>query len=84
MWQQQQKIPPYFIINGDKIDNKEDIEICKQIQPFLPKYWSNPLCKYSSTQKYNYKTFLKERIAFSFQFSSIKQGIVFKIINKTN
>ena len=62
--------------------------VCKWFRNFechqlLLKYSPNPLCKHSSTQK-NCKTFLKEKIAFSFQFSLLEQETVFKIIDTIN
>ena len=64
------EFPSYFIINGDKIDNKED----KQLQLFLSKYWSNPLCKHSSTQKHNYKNILKRKNSIFFWIQLIRTG----------
>ena len=71
--------PSYFIINGDKIDNKEDIannfnSFFQNIGPALS----------ANTQHKNItiKTFLKEKITFSFEFSLLEQETVFKIISK--
>ena len=74
--------PSYFIINGDKIDNKEDIgnnfnyffqNIGPTISANIPQHEDNII-----------KTFLKEKITFFFQFSLLEQGTVSKIINKIN
>ena len=74
--------PSYFIINGDKIDNKEDIgnnfnyffqNIGPTISANIPQHKDNTI-----------NTFLKEKITFFFQFSLLEQGTVSKIINKIN
>ena len=76
------EFPSYFIINGDKIDNKEDIAnnfnyLFQNIGPTIS-------ANIPQHKNITIKTFLKEKIALSFEFSLLEQETVFKIISKIN
>ena len=75
--------PLYFIINGAKIDNKEDIaniNFNSFFQNIGPTFSAN----ISQHKDKTIKTFLTEKNNISFQFSLLEQETVSKIINKIN
>ena len=57
------EFPSYFIINGDKIDNKEDI--ANNFNSFFQNICPT-LCKHSPTRKHNYKNILKRKNSIFF------------------
>ena len=76
------EFPSYFIINGDKIDNKEDI--ANNFNSFFQNIGPTLSANIPQHKNITIKTFLKEKIAFSFEFSLLEQETVFKIISKIN
>ena len=76
------EFPSYFIINGDKIDNKEDI--ANNFNSFSQNIGPTLSTNIPQHKNITIKTFLKEKIAFSFEFSLLEQEMVFKIISKIN
>ena len=76
------EFPSYFIINGDKIDNKEDI--ANNFNSFFQNI--GPTLSGNIPQHKNIiiKTFLKEKIVFSFEFNLLEQETVLKTISKIN
>ena len=76
------EFPSYFIINGDKIDNKEDI--VNNFNSFFQNIGPTLSANIPQHKHITIKTFLKEKIAFSFEFSLLEQETVFKIISKIN
>ena len=76
------EFPSYFIINGDKIDNKEDI--ANNFNSFFQNIGPTLSANIPQHKNITIKTFLKEKITFSFEFSLLEQETVFKIISKIN
>ena len=74
------EFPSYFIINGDKIDNKEDI--ANNFNSFFQNTGPTLSANIPQHKKHNYKNILKRKKAFSFEFSLLEQETVFKIISK--
>ena len=73
------KFQSYFIINGDKIDNKEDI--ANNFNSFFQNIGPTLSANIPLHKNITIKIFFKEKIAFSFQFSLLAQETVSKIIN---
>ena len=76
------EFPSYFIINEDKIDNNDDI--ANNFNSFFQNIGPTLSTNIPQHKNITIKTFLKERIAFSFEFSLLEQETVFKIISKIN
>ena len=74
------KFPSYFKINGDKIDNKEDI--ANHFNTFFQNIGPTLSANIPQHKNITIKTFLKQTIAFSLEFSLLEQETVFEIINK--
>ena len=74
--------PSYFIINGDKFDNKDDI--ANNFNSFFQNIGPTFSANIPQHKDKTIKTFLKEKIAFPFQFGLLEQETVSKIINKIN
>ena len=71
--------PSHFIINGDKIDNKDDI--ANNFNSFNQNIGQT--LNANIIQEKNYENILERKKAtFYFQFSLLKQEIVFKIIGE--
>ena len=74
------KFPSYFKINGEKIDNKEDI--ANHFNTFFQNNGPTLSANIPQHKNITIKTFLKQTIAFSLDFSLLEQETVFEIINK--
>ena len=66
------EFPSYFMINGDKIDNKEDI--ANNFNSFFQNIGQTLSANIPQHKNIAIKAFLKEKIAFSFEFSLLEQG----------
>ena len=70
----------YLIINGDKNDNEENI--ANNFNSFFQNIDPTLSANIPQHKNITVKTFLKAKIAFSFQFSLLEQGTVFKLSMK--
>ena len=70
---------PSYIINGDKIDNKEDI--ANNFNSFFQNIGPTLSANIPQHKNITIKTFLKEKIAFSFEFTNRTQFVSY---NGTN
>ena len=66
------EFPSYFIINGDKIDNKEDI--ANNFNSFFQKILVQPSLQTFLNTKHNYKNILKRKNSIFFWIQLIRTG----------